>query len=165
MRHMSEQVHPRRMDVRHSRSARKILIVAALAVFAAGSAHAATRFNCAVDDANIKLNIDAGFDAKAGHKLNHFRGAMISKVTSVPEGFRKLLLDSDQLMQSWSSDKELRLEVYAQNQENDAGNNFDLVVTADGRTSPMQGTYALSFGVADRPQPLLFTGRLSCSAQ
>lgn len=165
MRHRSKPFQQAHETVLHRGISGKALFFAALAAFIAGPAYSATRYSCAVDDANIKLTIDVGFDAKAGHRLNHFRGAMISKLTSVPEGFRKLLLDSDQLMQSWSSDKELRLEVYAQNGENDAGNNFSLVVMADGRTSPMQGTYALSFGVTDKPQPLLFNGRLSCSTQ
>jgi hypothetical protein len=147
------------------RQMRRWFAFAMLITFAASPAYSATRFNCAVDDSNIKLNLDAGFDTKGGHKLNHFRGAMISKATSVPEGFRKLLLDSNQLMQSWSSDKELRLEVYAQNGENDADNNFDLVVMADGKSSPMQGSYVLNFAIADSPQPLQFTGRLSCSTQ
>jgi hypothetical protein len=139
-------------------------VLSVVAVLSAAPAHAAGRFNCAVDDSNIKLTIDVGFETAAGHKFNHFRGAMIAKSNDVPAGFRKLILDSSQLMQSWGSEGELRLAVYAQNDETDASNNFNLLVMADGKATPMQGSYILTFGRADH-DPLEFKGRLSCSVQ
>jgi hypothetical protein len=144
---------------------RHLFFLATAMILGVEPTYAADRYNCAVDDANIKLNIDVGFADSGGHKLNHFRGAFITKSDHVPEGFRRLMLDSDQLMQSWASDSEIRLAIYAQNDVDDPGNNFDLIIAADGSADPMRGTYTLTFNATDHPQPLQFKGRLTCSEQ
>ncbi len=130
-------------------------------------AYSANRFYCAADDSNIKLSVDTGFENTAAHKLNHFRGAMIAKSPDVPEGFGRLVLDSSQLIHNWNYDGDLRLEVYAQASEEDATRNFDLAImaSAKGGATPMAGSYVLVFNTPDRPQPLQFKGRLTCSTQ
>ncbi|TCR91238.1 hypothetical protein [Rhizobium sp. BK376] len=144
---------------------RHLFFLAAAMIIGIEPTYAANRYNCAVDDTNIKLNIDAGFAEDGGHKLNHFRGALVTKSDRVPEGFRRLMLDSDQLMQSWASDSELRLRIYAQNDVDDPANNFDLLLTVDGSANPMRGNYLLTFNAKGQSQPAQFKGRLTCSEQ
>lgn len=144
---------------------RHVFLAATALVLGAAPTYAADRYYCAVDDANLKLTVDVGFEEAAGHKLNHFRGALIAKSDQVPEGFRKLVLDSTQLMQNWAGDGELRLAVYAQNEINDPDNNFELLLSADGKDDLLQGSYHLTFNATDQPKPLAFTGKLSCSTR
>jgi hypothetical protein len=143
------------------------LFLSATVAFLATPAYSANRFYCAVDDANVKLSVDSGFDETVARELNHFRGAMIAKATEVPDGFKRLMFESNQLVHNWSYDGDLRLEVYAQGKEQDASQNFDLVIMASGKNeaAPMPGSYVLTFNSADRPQPLQFKGRLTCSAK
>jgi len=143
------------------------LFLSAAMILGAAPAYSADRLYCAVDDGNIKLSLDSGFEETVAHKLNHFRGALVSKPADVPEGFRQLMLDSSQLIHNWIYDNDLRLEVYAQADEEDAAHNFDLVVMASGKggATPMQGSYVLTFNTPARPQPLQFKGRLTCSAK
>lgn len=128
---------------------------------------AAERYYCAVDDANIKLSIDAGFVDAPGRKLNHFRGALIAKSAQVPDDFRKLMLDSSQLSENWSFGDDLRLAIVAYNGNGDNAASAELVVLASGKgnAAPMQGSYTLTFGTPDNAKPVKLTGRLTCNAQ
>lgn len=128
---------------------------------------AADRYYCAADDANIKLSLDSGFSDEPGHKLNHFRGALIGKSTQVPADFRTLMLDSSQLTQNWAYDGELRLAIVAVNGNGDAADSAELTIIAAGKdeTAPMPGSYVLTFATPDNAQAMQLTGRLTCSAK
>lgn len=145
---------------------RGIFIIVGLCASAAPSL-AANRFYCAADDANIKLSLDVGFSDDPGQKLDHFRGALISKSAEVPAGFKALMLDSGQLTQTWSHDGDLRLAIAALGASGDAAKSFDLVVMAKGgnEAAPMSGSYELAFDMPNRTQPLQLTGRLTCNAK
>jgi hypothetical protein len=139
--------------------------VAAL-LLATSTSHAA-RYSCVVDDGNVKLALDVGFEDKGAHKVNHFRGALIAKQTTVPSGFRQLMLDSTQLAHHWAYDNDLRLDVYAEGQDEDAGSNFDLVVMASrkSQSAPLAGTYVLTFDGPKVTKALQFKGPLTCPAK
>jgi hypothetical protein len=128
---------------------------------------AADRYYCAVDDANIKLSIDTGFSDEAGHKLNHFRGALIGKSTQIPADFRTLMLESSQLTQNWAYDGDLRLSITALNGNGDAASSAELIIMASGKdeAAPMPGSYTLTFAAPDNAQPIKFAGRLTCNAK
>jgi hypothetical protein len=141
------------------------LAVAALLV--AAPASLAARFNCAVDDDNVKLTLDVGFEEKGAHKVNHFRGALIAKQEAVPAGFRQLMFDSTQLAHNWGYDNDLRLDIYAEGLNEDAGTNFDLIVMASRKAQggPLPGNYILTFDGQGAAKPLQFKGSLTCSAK
>jgi len=128
---------------------------------------AAGRYYCAADDANLKLSIDTGFSDGPGHKLNHFRGALIGKSAKVPADFRTLMLESSQLTQNWAYDGELRLAITALNGNGDAADSAELIIVASGKdeAAPMPGSYALTFGTPDNAQGTTLTGRLTCNAK
>lgn len=147
---------------------RRVILFSAALWAVASPMQAASRFYCAVNDDNIKLTIDTGFAETPGRKLNHFRGAMVTKVADAPADFKTLMLDSSQLAQNWAYDGDLRLDISARGQGDDGDKSFELVLMASGKdeSAPMVGTYALTFNVApDVSAPLKYTGRLTCNTK
>lgn len=153
---------------------RRVILFSAALWAVASPMQAASRFYCAVNDDNIKLAIDAGFAEEPGHKLNHFRGAMVTKAADAPAAFKTLIIDSSQLGQNWSHDGDLRLELSAHGQGEDGNKSFELLLMASGKdeAAPMAGTYALSFyvspDVSDGSQDKVtsqYKGRLTCNTK
>jgi len=147
---------------------RRVILFSAAILAMAGPMQAANRFYCAASDDNIKLTIDTGFADAPGHRLNHFRGAMVTKAADVPVDFKTLMLDSSQLAQNWSYEGDLRLDISARGQGEDGDKSFELVLMASGKdeTAPMVGTYALTFDVSPNVSaPLQYKGRLTCNAK
>ncbi|PZM11906.1 hypothetical protein [Rhizobium tubonense] len=142
------------------------LLLSGVVLASAGPAYSAGRYYCAVDDGNVKLSLDVGFEEAAARKLNHFRGALIAKAAAVPSGFKTLMLDSSQLAHYWSYDGDLRLEVFARGEDQDAGKSFDLIIMSSAKdgTAPMSGSYVLTFDVPDA-KPLELKGPLTCSVK
>lgn len=128
---------------------------------------AAGRYYCAADDANIKLSIDTGFSQEPGHKLNHFRGALVGKSAQVPADFNTMILESGQLTQSWAYDGDLRLAITALDGNGDAASSAELLIMASGKdeATPMPGSYVLTFGTPDNAEAAKLTGRLTCNAK
>lgn len=146
---------------------RRLILLSMALCAIAGPMQAASRFNCAVDDENIRLSIDTGFAGGPGHKLNHFRGAFIGKAAGIPTEFQKIVFDSNQLTQSWSHDGELRLALASNGQGENNDKSFELFLSASGKDDsvPMVGTYALTvWGAVDAP-PVQLTGRLACNTK
>jgi len=145
---------------------RGLLLTIAMCVAATPSL-AADRYYCAADDTNLKLSVDTGFADAPGHKLNHFRGALIGKSAQIPADFRTMMLDSSQLTQNWAHDGDLRLFITALNGNGDAARSAELIITASGKdeTAPMPGSYVLSFATPDDTQGTAIKGHLTCSAK
>ena len=145
---------------------RRLFLLSMALCAVAGPMQAAGRFNCAVDDENIRLTVDTGFAAGPGQRLNHFRGALIGKSTAIPEDFRRLMLDSSDLTQTWGYGNDLRLSMIASNGNGDGASIGGLVMVASGQdeTAPLLGSYTLTITTpGGSPQSL--TGPLSCSAK
>jgi hypothetical protein len=144
----------------------RCLLLSAVMLASAAPTYAASRYYCAADDASIKLSLDVGFEPAGARKLNHFRGALITKAANVPAGFKTLMLDSSQLVHHWVYDGDLRLEVFARGEDQDAGKSFDLIIMSSGKddNAPMPGSYALTFNAAD-PTPVELKGHLTCSVK
>jgi hypothetical protein len=144
----------------------RCLLLSAVMLASAAPAFSAGRYYCAADDASIKLSLDIGFEPAVAHKLNHFRGALIAKAANVPAGFKTLMLDSSQLVHNWVYDGDLRLEVFARGEDQDAGKNFDLIIMSSGKDdgASMPGSYVLTFNVADTT-PVELKGHLTCSVK
>lgn len=130
---------------------------------------ASSRYYCAADDATLKLSIDTGFSDDPGHKLNHFRGAMIGKSADIPAAFRTLMLDSSELTQNWASNGDLRLAIAAFDGDGDAAStaSAELIIIASGKAAaaPMGGTYALTLTAPGTANPKLLKGSLTCNAK
>ena len=137
------------------------------AMLAALPAYGAARYNCAADDANVKLSIDVAFADKGARNLSHFRGALIAKPSGVPAGFAQLMLDSSQLVHSWAYGDELRLDIYGEGQDAEAGSSFDLIVIAgrDAPNAPLPGTYLLTYGGQKNAAAPQLKGTLTCFAK
>jgi hypothetical protein len=141
---------------------RRITILLAGLLGAAGAAHADSRFFCSADDSSARFTIESGFRDEAGHKLNHFRGALMVKNGSVPDAFRKRVFDSSKLTNRWWDGGDLRLEIF--DTDDDAGTQaLSLVILAKGPGKSFSGTYGLTITGGERP--LAVSGKVSCGSK
>ncbi|MDP9808350.1 hypothetical protein J2W42_001188 [Rhizobium tibeticum] len=133
---------------------------------AAGAAHADTRFFCSADDKDVRFTVESGFEAGGGHKLNHFRGALVVKSGDIPQALKKIAVNSENLTHHWSHDGELRLEVFYDGGDDARGQGLSLVVTAGQRGKSMtafSGTYELA--IEGGVKPLAASGKVSCGSK
>lgn len=132
-------------------------------VSAAGPAYSDSRFYCSADDKAVSFTVESGFAEGDGHKLNHFRGAILIKDVSVAAGFKKRTLDSSRLVHHWLHDGELRLEVYDAAGDEAPGSELDLVVIAGQRgkkADTFPGTYELA--ISGGSKSVAAEGKVSC---
>ena len=144
--------------MRHAR-----LLMLVCLVGAASPAYSDSRFYCSADDKAVSFTVESGFAEGDGHKLNHFRGAILIKDGSVAAGFKKRTLDSSRLVHHWLHDGELRLEVYDAAGDEAPGSELDLVVIAGQRgkkADTFPGTYELT--VSGGSKPVAAEGKVSC---
>ncbi|WHO72742.1 hypothetical protein [Rhizobium sp. BT03] len=142
------------------------MIVFAGLLGAAGAAHADSRYFCSADDAQARFTLESGFASDAGHKLNHFRGALVVKDQAQSSVFGKRVFESQHLTNHWSRDGELLLEVVDGGEDDTGGATLDLVVVAGERGKPaanFTGTYALKIEGGDKPYAA--EGKVSCGTK
>jgi len=133
---------------------------------ATNAAHAATRFFCSADDKNVRFTVESGFEAEGGHKLNHFRGALVVKSGDAPQTLQTIAVTSENLTHHWSHDGELRLEVFYEDGDDPKGQGVSLIVTAGQRGKSMttfSGAYELALEGGGKP--LGATGKVSCGSK
>jgi len=145
-----------------------LLCLALLA--AAPVAEAANRYDCAADDAVLRLALDVEFSADTGGKLTHFRGGYVLKDKLQPSALRALTLDSGMLTQRWNDDDRLLMRLYQQAQEKPPFGTLDMTiaVAAGAEGAPWDGTYALTVATApdtaSKPAvQLQKRGKIACS--
>jgi hypothetical protein len=139
------------------------MIVFAGLLGAAGTAHADSRYFCSADDKEARFTLESGFESTAGHKLNHFRGALIVKESTV---FGKRVFESQHLTNHWSRDGELLMEVFDGGGDDTDRATLDLVVIAGERGKPsanFSGTYSLT--IAGGEKPYAVEGKVSCGTK
>ncbi|MBX5008451.1 hypothetical protein [Rhizobium lentis] len=139
------------------------LIVLAGLLGAAGAAHADSRLFCSADDAQARFTLESGFASDAGHRLSHFRGALIVKDPAQAPAFAKRVFESGHLSNHWSRDGELLLEVFDGGGDDTGGATLDLVVVAGTRGKPaanFSGTYSLT--IEGGSKPYAAEGKVSC---
>jgi hypothetical protein len=136
----------------------------ALTILCGGTqlAHADGRFFCSADDKDVRFTVESGFEAKEGHKLNHFRGAIIVKSADVADAFKKVVFDSGNLSHHWSHGGELRLEVFYDDGDDAGRQTLSLIVAADQRKSAaaFSGTYELA--IEGGAKPFSASSKVSC---
>ncbi|WP_064710865.1 hypothetical protein [Rhizobium bangladeshense] len=141
------------------------MIVLAGLLGAAGAAQADSRLFCSADDAQARFTLESGFASDAGHRLNHFRGALIVK-DPAQAAFAKRLFESHHLSNHWSRDGELLLEVFDGGGDDTGGATLDLVVVAGKRSKPtanFSGTYSLTIEGGEKPY--VAEGKVSCGTK
>ncbi|MBX4954709.1 hypothetical protein [Rhizobium lentis] len=139
------------------------MIVFAGLLCAAGAAHADSRLFCSADDAQARFTLESGFASDAGHRLSHFRGALIVKDPAQAPAFAKRVFESGHLSNHWSRDGELLLEVFDGGGDDTGGATLDLVVVAGTRGKPaanFSGTYSLT--IEGGSKPYAAEGKVSC---
>lgn len=129
-------------------------------------AHADSRFFCSADDKDVRFTIESGFEADAGHKLNHFRGAIQVKTAELTPAFRKIVLTSSNLMHHWSHGGELRLEIFYNGGDEAGGQTLNLAIAAEqpGKSAAaFSGTYEMV--VEGGAKPIAAVGKVSCGSK
>lgn len=142
------------------------LIVLAGLLGAAGTANANTRFFCSADDSEVRFTVESGFESDAGHKLNHFRGALMVKNPAESAVFGKRIFESSHLTNRWSRDGDLLLEVFDGGGDDTGGETLDLVVVAGERgkaAANFSGTYSLTIEGGEKPYGA--EGKVSCGTK
>ncbi|KQV68269.1 hypothetical protein [Rhizobium sp. Root1220] len=143
--------------------------VLALTVFCSATqlAHAENSlFFCSADDKHVRFTLESGFEPGEGHKLNHFRGALLMKNEAAATDFGKIVLASANLSHHWSHGGELRLEVFYNGGEEAGGQTVNLIVAADQPSKSavaFSGTYELL--VEGGAKPLAAGGKVSCGTK
>ncbi|MGR9244719.1 hypothetical protein [Rhizobium leguminosarum] len=133
---------------------------------AAGTAHADSRYFCSADDKEARFTLESGFESAAGHKLNHFRGALIVKDPAQEAVFGKRVFESQHLTNHWSHNGELFMEVFDGGEDDTGGATLDLVVVAGERGKPtanFSGSYSLTIEGGEKPYAV--EGKVSCGTK
>jgi len=131
-----------------------------------GIAHADNRFFCSADDSETRFTLESGFESSAGHKLNHFRGALMIKDPTESAVFGKRVFESNHLTNRWSRDGDLLLEVFDGGDDDTGGETLDLVVIAGERgkaAANFSGTYSLTIEGGSKPYAV--EGKVSCGTK
>ena len=144
---------------------RRILL--SFAVFAAlsSSAFATGGFSCAVKDANVSFEGEAGFSYSLGGILN-FRGSLALPVDLAQKGLDRVTLDQSSLTHHWLHDGELRLLGHAESGEGEpfAALDFVMLTKVDEEGENFVGTYTLKVEGEKFDEPVRRTGEIACSA-
>jgi hypothetical protein len=142
------------------------LTVLAVLLGAAGAAHADSRYFCSADDKDVRFTLESAFEDGGGHKLIHFRGALMLKDANKSKNFGKRILESKDLTNRWSRDGDLRLEVFTTEGTDAESESLDLAVLAGerGKASPnFSGTYALR--IEGSTSFFVVEGKVSCGTK
>jgi hypothetical protein len=142
------------------------LMVLAVLLGAAGAARADVRYFCSADDKDVRFTLESAFEDAGGHKLIHFRGALMFKDADKSKNFGKRILESQDLTNRWSRDGDLRLEVFATDGTDAESESLDLAVLASqhGKTSSnFGGTYALR--LENKANFFVVEGKVSCGTK
>ena len=142
------------------------LMVLAVLLGAAGTAHADIRYFCSADDKDVRFTLESAFEEGGGHKLIHFRGALMLKDENKSRNFTKRIFESKDLTNRWSRDGDLRLEVFTTEGVDTESESLDLAVLAGQQGKASQnfgGTYALR--LEGSTSFFVVEGKVSCGTK
>ncbi|MBZ9676560.1 hypothetical protein [Mesorhizobium sp. ES1-1] len=137
----------------------------------AGTAFASGGIWCNVDDSAVALDVAAGVTRGLGGPTFNFRGNLEIKARAVGDGLRKTVFEQSNLTQYWLDNKELRLNIY---HEQDVAKSFSSVELTILTTASDEGVYdgkytlAIYDSAADRDkdgETTDLTGKVSCGAE
>ncbi|TPI30608.1 hypothetical protein FJ970_01605 [Mesorhizobium sp. B2-1-8] len=149
---------------------RTIICVAALFP-SAGTASATGGIWCSVDDPQVKFQVDTGVTTGMGGPTFNFRGDLEIKARPTGDQLRKTTFENSNLTQYWLDDKELRLNIYHEQEVAKTYSSVELtILTRASDEGVYDGDYKLGVydGTADKDsdgKPVDLIGKVSCGAE
>lgn len=149
----------------------RAIICTATLLLSAGAAFASGGIWCSVDDKAVKFEVGAGATTGMGGPTFNFRGDL--EILGRPDGdsLRKTVFEDSNLTQYWLDDKELRLNIYHEQEVEKAFNSVELtILTKASDEGVYDGNYKLAVydPAADTEKdgkPKELTGKVSCGAE
>ncbi|RUX04054.1 hypothetical protein EOA30_14995 [Mesorhizobium sp. M8A.F.Ca.ET.059.01.1.1] len=142
-----------------------ILFLSASAAFATGGIW------CSVDDPQVKFQVDAGVTTGMGGPTFNFRGDLEIKARPAGDQLRKTIFENSNLTQYWLDNKELRLNIYHEQEVAKTYSSVELTILTKGSDEGVyDGDYKLAVydRTADKDsdgKPVDLTGKVSCGAE
>ncbi|TPK48820.1 hypothetical protein FJ492_03775 [Mesorhizobium sp. B2-5-4] len=149
---------------------RTIICVTAL-FLSAGTAFATGGIWCSVDDSQVKFQVDAGVTTGMGGPTFNFRGDLEIKAGPAGDHLRKATFENSNLTQYWLDNKELRLNIYHEQEVAKTYSSVELtILTRASDEGVYDGDYKLAVydSTADKDsdgKPVDLTGKVSCGAE
>ena len=148
------------------------IIILALTAITIGCepAHASGGIGCEGADEALKFSVESGMTRGGGGGFFNFRAELDVLVPSTPEDFRKLQLDSADLMHHWVDDRELKLLLYRERTDGPFGWVRLLIETRRVDEGAYAGSYRLTIGSmeseqASEPTMREARGEVTCFAE
>lgn len=136
------------------------------ALMSASSAHATGGFDCVIDDANLRLEVESGFGHGMGAPLLNFAGQLTLPPATAPKGLEKVSLNGDNLPHHWLHYDELRLLIYVETQGDLPFSSAEIAIMTKTGEEGMnyEGQYTLWLFSANSPTETIERhGEASCS--
>ncbi|MBZ9744261.1 hypothetical protein LB516_03245 [Mesorhizobium sp. CO1-1-7] len=149
----------------------RTIICVTMLFLSAGTAFATGGIWCTVDDSQVKFQVDAGVTTGMGGPTFNFRGDLEIKARPTGDPLRKTVLEDANLTQYWLDDKELRLNIYHEQQVAKIYSSVELtILTRASDEGVYDGHYKLAVydSTADKEsdgKPVDLTGKVSCGAE
>ncbi|TPL77185.1 hypothetical protein FJ950_03385 [Mesorhizobium sp. B2-3-14] len=149
----------------------RTIICVTMLFLSAGTAFATGGIWCTVDDSQVKFQVDAGVTTGMGGPTFNFRGDLEIKARPTGDPLRKTVLEDANLTQYWLDDKELRLNIYHEQQVAKIYSSVELtILTRASDEGVYDGHYKLAVydSTADKEsdgKPVDLTGKISCGAE
>lgn len=149
----------------------RTIICGTMLFLSAGSAAATGGIWCSVDDAAVKFQVDAGVTTGLGNPTFNFRGDVEIKARPVDDQLRKTTFENSNLTQYWLDAKELRLNIYREQEVAKRFSSVELMIlTRASDEGVYDGDYKLAVydSTADKGgdgKTVDLTGKVSCGAE
>jgi hypothetical protein len=149
----------------------RTFISTAMLLSSAGTAFATGGIWCSADDAAVKFQVGAGVTTGMGGPTFNFRGDLEILGQPIDDSLRKTVFEDSNLTQYWLDDKELRLNIYREQEVAKTYSSVELTVLTKATDEGVyDGRYKLAVydGTADTDKdgkPVELTGKVSCGAE
>lgn len=137
----------------------------------ASTAFASGGIWCNVDDSAVTFDVGAGVTRGMGGPTFNFRGDLEIKARPVGDGLRKTMFEDANLTQYWLDNKELRLNIYHEQEVAKTFSSVELtILTRASDEGVYDGQYRLAVydSAADTDKDgktADLTGKVSCGAE
>lgn len=144
---------------------------AAMLLSSVGTAFASGGVWCNVDDGAVAFDVGAGVTRGMGGPTFNFRGDIEIKSRPVGDGLRKTVFDQSNLTQYWLDAKELRLNIYHEQEVDKTFSSVELTIltkASDEGVYDGQYTLAVYDSAADTEKDgkmADLTGSVTCGAE
>ncbi|WP_214472448.1 hypothetical protein [Mesorhizobium sp. dw_380] len=149
---------------------RTIICITTL-VLSTGMAFATGGIWCSVDDAAVKFQVDAGVTTGMGGPTFNFRGDLEIKARPDGDQLQKTTFENSNLTQYWLDNKELRLNIYREQEVSKTYSSVELTILTRARDEGVyDGEYKLAVydsrdDTDSDGKTSDLTGKISCGAE